>query len=44
MESSSRDGNNRPPYLSSEKLYAGQELTVRGEHGTTDRFKIGKVV
>ena len=25
-------------------LYAGQEATVRTGHGTTDRFKIGKVV
>ena len=26
------------------KLYAGQEATVRTGHGTTDWFKIGKVV
>ena len=25
-------------------LYAGQEVTVRTGHGTTDRFKIGKGV
>ena len=25
-------------------LYAGQEATVRTEHGTTDRFQIGKGV
>ena len=25
-------------------LYAGQEPTVRNEHGTSDRFKIGKGV
>ena len=25
-------------------LYAGQEATVRTEHGTTDWFQIGKVV
>ena len=25
-------------------LYAGQEATVRSRHGTTDQFKIGKVV
>ena len=25
-------------------LYAGQEITVRTGHGTTDRFKIGKGV
>ena len=26
------------------KLYAGQEATVRAEHGTTDWFQIGKGV
>ena len=30
--------------LSSEKLYAGQEATVRTGHGTTDCFQIGKGV
>ena len=42
MESSSRDGNTRPPDL--RNLYAGQEATVRTGHGTTDWFKIGKGV
>ena len=42
MENSSRDGNTRPPYLPPEKLYAGQEATVRTGHGTTDWFQIGK--
>ena len=44
MENSSRDGNNRSPDLSPEKLYAGQEATVRTKHGTMDWFKIGKGV
>ena len=42
MESSSRDGNTRPPDL--RNLYAGQEATVRTGHGTTDWFQIGKGV
>ena len=42
MENSSRDGNTRPPDLPLEKLYAGQEATVRTGHGTTDWFQIGK--
>ena len=29
------DGNTRPPYLSPENLYAGQEATFRTRHGTT---------
>ena len=33
---SSRDGNTRPPYLLLRNFYAGQEATVRTEHGTTD--------
>src|SRR5574340_695173 len=41
---SERDGNTRPPDLPLEKLYAGQEATVRTRHGTTDRFQIGKGV
>ena len=42
---SERDGNTRPPDLSLEKLYAGQEVrTVRTGHGTTDWFQIGKGV
>ena len=43
METSSRDGNTRPPYLPPEKS-AGQEVTVRTRHGATDWFKIGKGV
>ena len=39
-----RDGNTRPPDLSPEKSYAGQEATVRTRHGTTDWFQIGKGV
>ena len=42
MENSSRDGNTRPPDMPLEKLYAGQETTVRTGHGTTDWFQIGK--
>ena len=34
-----RDGNIRPP---PEKMYAGQEATVRIRHGTTDWLKIRK--
>ena len=37
-----RDGNTRPPDLSPEKSYAGQEATVRTRHGTTDWFKMEK--
>ena len=44
MENSERDGNTRPPDLPLEKLYAGQETTVRTGHGTTDWFQIGKAV
>ena len=45
MESSQRDGNTRPPYLSPEKpVYADQEATVRTTHETMDSFKIGKGV
>ena len=44
MENSSRNGNTRPPDLPPEKSYAGQEATVRTEHGTTDWFQIGKEV
>ena len=42
MENSERDGNTRPPDLPLEKLYAGQEATVRTGHGTTHWFQIGK--
>ena len=44
MENSETDGNTRPPDLPLEKPYAGQEATVRTEHGTTDWFQIGKGV
>ena len=44
MENSSRDGNSRPLYLPKEKLYAGQEATVRTGHGKADWFQIGKGV
>ena len=44
MENSERDGNTRPLDLPLEKLYAGQEVTVRTRHGTTDWFQIGKGV
>ena len=40
VESSSRDGNTRPPDLPLES----QEATVRSGHGTTDWFQIGKGV
>ena len=36
LENSERDGNARPPDLPLEKLYAGQEATVRTGLGTTD--------
>ena len=36
MENSERDGNTRPPDLPLDKLYAGQEATIRSGHGTTD--------
>ena len=39
LENSGRDGNFRPPGLPLEKLYAGQESTVRTGHGTTDGSK-----
>ena len=42
MENSEREGNTRPPDLSLESLYVGQEATVRTGHGTTDWFQIGK--
>ena len=34
----------RPPYLPPEKSEAGQEETIRTEHGTMDCFQIGKGV
>ena len=42
--SSTRDGNTRPPYPPVINLYSGQEATVRIGHGTSDWFKIGKGV
>ena len=44
MENSEGHGNARPPDPPFEKLYAGQEATVRTRHGTTDWFQIGKGV
>ena len=44
LENSEGDGNTRPPDLPLEKLYAGQEATVRTGHGTIDWFQIGKGV
>ena len=41
MENSERDENTRPPFLPLEKVYAGQEATVRNGRGTTDWFQIG---
>ena len=38
----SRDGNTSPPDLLLRNLYAGQETTVRTEHGATDWFQIRK--
>ena len=43
MENSERDRNTRPPDLPLD-LYAGQKITVRTGHGTTDWFQIGKGV
>ena len=42
MENSSRDGNTRPPYLTPENLYAGQEATVRTRHKKQTGSKLGK--
>ena len=44
VENSERDGNTSLPDLPLEKLYAGQEATVRTGHGTTAWFQIGKGV
>ena len=44
MENCESDGNIRPPDLPLEKLYAGQEATVRTGLGTTDWFQIGKTI
>ena len=43
-ENSERDGNTSLPDLPLEKLYAGQEATVRTGHGTTAWFQIRKWV
>ena len=42
VENSERDGNTRPPTGLLRNLYAGQEATVRTEHGATDWFQTGK--
>ena len=42
LESSSRNGNTRPPTCLLRKLYAGQKATVRTGPGTRDLFQIGK--
>ena len=44
MENPERDGNSRPPDWLLRNLYAGQEATVKTEHGTTDWLQIGKGV
>ena len=44
MENSSRDRNIRAPYLTPEKLYAGQDATVKTGQKTTEWFQIGKGV
>ena len=44
MENTKGDWNTRPPDLPLEKMYVGQETTVRNGYGTTDWFQIGKGV
>ena len=44
LENSEKNGNARPPYCLLRNVYAGQEATVRTEHGTTEWFQIGKGV
>ena len=44
VENSERDGSTRPLTYLLRNIYAGQEVTVRTGHGTTDRFQIGKGV
>ena len=44
MENSSKDGNTRPLTCLLRNLYAGQKVTVRTRHGTTDWFQIGNRV
>ena len=36
VEYSYKDGNTRPPHLSPENMYVGQEATVGTGHGSTD--------
>ena len=42
MENSETDGHTNHLACPLRNLYAGQEATVRTEHGTTDWFQIGK--
>ena len=44
MENSERDGIPDHLICLLRNLYAGQEKTIRTEHGTTDWFQIGKGV
>ena len=44
MGNSERDGNTSHLTCLLRNLYAGQEATVRTEHGITDRSQIGKEV
>ena len=44
MENSERDGNTDHLTCLFRNLYAGQDGTVRTEHGTTDWFQVGKGV
>ena len=44
VENSSRNGNTRHLTCVLRNLYAGEEVTVRNGHGTTDWFQIGKGV
>ena len=44
LKNSERDGNARPLTYLLRNLYAGQEITVRTGHETTDWFQIGKGV
>ena len=41
LENSEKNGNARPPYCLLRNVYAGQEATVRTEHGTMDLFQLG---
>ena len=44
VENSSRDGNNRPPYLPTEKSVWRSRSNIRAGHGTTDLFQTWKGV